>query len=291
MSDVENVDVRLLTAADLDNAFALSATAGWNQRRQDWLMLLDLAPSGSFAAAIGDRIVGTAIGIDYGAFGWIAMMLVDPAQRGKGLGARLLEAAIGAVPPDLPIRLDATPLGRPLYQRYGFDDEVLLTRCIAESPCAPGADPLLAPVRSLTSADLPGIVRRDPGIFRGRRAAILEWAFEHGPQYAFVAADGSGTGGYCLGREGRVFDQIGPIVAPGADVARALVSAALRSSGTRPIVVDAYDAGAGFTSFLHNCGFQPQRPLYRMCRRGRTPLPAIDADGLTEFGILGPEFG
>ena len=75
-------------------------------------MLLQLAPAGSFAAVADDRIVGTAIGIDYGTFGWIAMMLVDPAWRGRGIGGRLLEEAIGAVPPDIPIRLDATPLGR-----------------------------------------------------------------------------------------------------------------------------------------------------------------------------------
>jgi len=61
-------------------------------------MLLLLAPAGSFAAVDDGRIVGTAIGIDYGAFGWIAMMLVDHGWRGRGVGSRLLEAAMGGVP-------------------------------------------------------------------------------------------------------------------------------------------------------------------------------------------------
>jgi GNAT superfamily N-acetyltransferase len=296
MSGVENVDVRLLTRPDLDGAFALSSTAGWNQRPQDWLMLLDIAPGGSFAAALGDRIVGTAIGIDYGEFGWIAMMLVDPAHRGQGLGARLLEAAMGAVPPELPIRLDATPLGRPLYQRYGFEDEAQLTRYVAEAPRVPdGAPPADdgGGVRSLTSGDLPGIVRRDPPVFRGRRAAVLEWAFEHGPHYAFVDSDAAGVSSYCLGREGRLFDQIGPVVARDPQVASALVAAALRTSGVRPVVIDAYDAAGDFAAFAGACGFAPQRPLYRMCRPGRTSAVATTraASGLTEFAILGPEFG
>ena len=125
--------IRSLTPVDLEAAFRLSAGAGWNQRLDDWRMLLQLAPAGAFAATRDDgTIVGTAIGIDYGTFGWIAMMLVDPAWRSRGLGARLLEAAMSAVSPGIAIRLDATPLGRPLYRRYGFEDEDALTRHVAE---------------------------------------------------------------------------------------------------------------------------------------------------------------
>ena len=75
--------IRPLTFEDLDDALRLSAAARWNQRLDDWRMLLQLAPAGAFAAvsdARGVSIVGTAIGIDYGAFAWIAMMLVDPAR-------------------------------------------------------------------------------------------------------------------------------------------------------------------------------------------------------------------
>ena len=65
-------------------------------------MLLHSRPPASFAAVADGRVVGTAIGIDYGRFGWIAMMLVDPAYRGRGLGARLLERAMTALPPTCP---------------------------------------------------------------------------------------------------------------------------------------------------------------------------------------------
>ena len=101
---------------------------GWNQRLEDWRTLIELAPSGSFVARDDGRVVGTAIGIDYVHCGWIAMMLVAPEYRGRGLGARLLEAAMAAIPPQLPIRLDATPLGRPLYERHGFVLDTSLTR-------------------------------------------------------------------------------------------------------------------------------------------------------------------
>ena len=125
-----DVDIRPLTADQLDGALALSTLMGWNQRLEDWRRLIELAPSGSFVARDHDRVVGTAIGIDYVHCGWIAMMLVAPEYRGRGLGARLLEAAMDAIPPQLPIRLDATPLGRPLYERHGFVLETPLTRYV-----------------------------------------------------------------------------------------------------------------------------------------------------------------
>src|SRR5215204_3105091 len=111
-----DVHIQPLTADQLDGAFALSTLMGWNQRLEDWRRLIELAPSGSFVARDHNRVVGTAIGIHYVQCGWIAMMLVAPEYRGRGLGARLLEAAMAAVPSQLPLRLDATPLGRPLYE-------------------------------------------------------------------------------------------------------------------------------------------------------------------------------
>jgi GNAT superfamily N-acetyltransferase len=301
-------DIRLLTPADLEGAFALSSTAGWNQRPADWRMLLRLAPHGSYAAVDGGRIVGTAIGIHYGTFGWIAMMLVDPVYRGRGLGARLLEAALGrgrglgarlleaalgTVPAETPIRLDATPLGRPLYQRYGFVDEEPLTRHVSggDRPRRRGAALHPGSVREPSDADLGSVGDLDREVFGGDRRALLEWSRGMGSQFARVAQNGP-EGGYCFGREGRLFDQIGPVIAPDDEAAQALVAAALIAAGDRPVIVDAFDAHARFASWLGGAGFVAQRPLFRMAR----PAPGGSVEGrtrrgaLTEFAIFGPEF-
>lgn len=288
--------IRLLTAEDLDGAFRLSAGAGWNQRLADWRMLLQLAPAGSFAAIADETIVGTAIGIDYGTFGWIAMMLVDPAWRGRGVGARLLEAAMGAVPPGMPIRLDATPLGRPLYQRYGFEDEDTLTRHVAE-PSRPRldrtADPSSSRVRSLTAADLPAVIARDDRIFGAHRRLLLRWALEGAGQYAHGLDSDAGVQ-YCFGRPGRLFDQIGPVVSSDDDTARALVDAALAAADGKSVVVDAFDRHTEFTSWLGNRGFTASRPLFRMQRAGHDGERgggSAAQPGFSERAIFGPEFG
>lgn len=281
--------IRLLTAGDLDEASTLSATAGWNQRIEDWRMLVQIAPHGSFCAIDGGRIIGTAIGIDYGSFGWIAMMLVEPSYRGRGVGAALLEAAIDALPASNPIRLDATPLGRPLYERFGFEDESVLSRRVAQ-PSARRVTPSRDPdVRPLTAADLRVVQEHDRTVFGADRDVVLDWMVREAPQFAQIALDTDGTPQYCLGRPGRLFDQIGPVVARDQDTAMALVSAAVRATD-RAIVIDAFDAQQPFSAWLEEAGFEGQRPLFRMRRAGERD--AISSPGeILEYAILGPEFG
>lgn len=291
---ISDAQIEPLTLSDHDGALALSTAIGWNQRAEDWRMLLRIAPSGSFAAVANGRVVGTAIGIDYGRFGWIAMMLVDPAYRGRGLGARLLERAMTALPPTLPIRLDATPLGRPLYRRFGFEDDVVLSRHVADAPAGGYlAEPLAtgAPICPLTAAELPSVTELDTHVFGGDRRRVIEWMMDGSPHYAWVADDSLGRPQYCLGRAGLVFDQIGPVVAQDPSVAQALVGAALRHAA-RPVVVDAFDVRETFTAWLRSAGFRAQRPLYRMCRPMGAPVREDGHAGsdLIEFAILGPEF-
>jgi GNAT superfamily N-acetyltransferase len=286
-------EIRTLTGTDADTAWTLSTTAGWNQRPTDWRMLIRLAPAGSFGAIVDGRIVGTAIGIDYGGFGWIAMMLVEPAYRGQGIGARLLESAMSAIPPEVPIRLDATPMGRPLYERYGFREETVLTRHVSHPdtrrPFRP-AGPSTLRARAMTRADLDAVEHVDRGVFGGNRLPVLEWMLEGGPQYAQIV-DGPAPHAYCFGRNGRLFDQIGPVVSDDETAACALVGA---MPTRRDLVVDAFDAQTGFTRWLHDCGFVAQRPLFRMCRPaagGAGPPEKNVPPGVREFAILGPEFG
>jgi GNAT superfamily N-acetyltransferase len=294
---MDQYDIRELTPDGLDDAFALSSAAGWNQRIDDWRMLLALAPRGCFAAWSRDQMVGTAIGIDYGGFGWIAMMLVHPAHRKRGLGRRLLEAAVNAVPSDRLMRLDATPLGRPLYQSYGFVDEARLTRFVAPAiadRAAASAEPgeTSLGVRPLGRADLARVVDVDARVFGGNRHAVLEWALAAAPELSWILQNDGDVPEYCFGRRGRLYTQIGPVVTNADPGARALVTAAIRAARAQPIMVDAVDDYATFSGWLRTCGFEAQRPLFRMQRppangsgarfTRRTSLPA-------ERAVLGPE--
>ncbi|HZF71935.1 MAG TPA: GNAT family N-acetyltransferase [Gemmatimonadaceae bacterium] len=298
---VSDPAIRALTVEDLADAFALSTTAGWNQQLNDWRLLLRIGHAGAFAAVIDGRVVGTAIGIDYGGFAWIAMMLVDPRYRGRGLGRRLLETAMHSLPPARRIRLDATPLGRPLYERYGFEVEATLSRHVSDGSnrgIAPAPD-ACGDVQPLTAADLDTVIEQDQRTFGGTRGAVVEWAFHAAPRYAYTVRGETGVVQYCLGREGRLFDQIGPVVAGDGRAASALVAAALNAAGNRRVGVDVFDSHTAFPAWLQQRGFVVERPLIRMCRaaqsaaprnRGGESAPDSDRRG-NEFAIFGPEFG
>jgi hypothetical protein len=224
------------------------------------------------------------------------MMLVDPGWRGRGLGARLLKAAMDALPAGRPIRLDATPLGRPLYQRHGFGDEAMLTRhvTLASSTCPePDAATAEPPLRRLATSALPLVASSDALLFGADRRVLLEWLLAGAPHYSHVI-ESEGAPQYCFGRHGRLFDQIGPVVAADDETACALVRASLAAARGRAVVVDAFDTHGRFAGWLRRCGFVGERPLFRMCRAGtRTGAAhAPHSNGsLDEIGILGPEFG
>jgi GNAT superfamily N-acetyltransferase len=295
MEPLSDPVIRRLGFDDVEAAFGLSAAAGWNQTADDWRMLFRLAPDGSYAAEADGRIVGSAIGIDYGSYGWIAMMLVEPAYRGRGVGGALLEAAMGAIPTDRSIRLDATPLGRPLYQRHGFEDEATLTRYARIDPGGPGHEhgnpDQAARVRRLTASNLKIVIERDLEI-GVTRSQLLEWTLDRAPDYCHVVDIPDRIAQYCLGRRGRLFDQIGPVVAKDDEVADALVGAALSSAVASQVIVDAFDAHHVFATSLRQRGFEHQRPLYRMRRPARQPSAAnaTSRHASIEFAILGPEF-
>ena len=72
---------------------------------------------------------------------------------------------------------------------------------------------------------------------------------------------------------------------------REAASAALAEAAGQAVVIDAYDAYGDFTTWLQSAGFEPQRPLYRMRREGNERAEGRRMASVTEFAILGPEFG
>ena len=129
------IEIRLLFESDIPAALQLKEAAGWNQTEKDWQRLLSLEPNGCFAALKEGRLVGTTTTTTYGNdLGWIGMVLVDPQERRQGIATRLMNVAIDYLQDKVAtVKLDATALGQPLYERLGFEVESVLERWIGTS--------------------------------------------------------------------------------------------------------------------------------------------------------------
>src|SRR5262245_40732531 len=124
-------ELRRMTDADIDFGIRLKATAGWNQRPADWKRLIRLEPEGCLILKNDGVPVDTVTTTLYEKrLAWIGMVLVSPDTRRKGYGTELLKAAMNYCETQRVevIKLDATPLGKKLYDTLGYHDEYRLKR-------------------------------------------------------------------------------------------------------------------------------------------------------------------
>lgn len=277
------VEIGRLAPADLLDAEALVAEAGWNQVAADWRMFLDF---GTAYAVHDGRVIATAAWIPYGACAWISMVLVAGTHRRRGLATRLLRRCIADVTAAklVPV-LDATPAGRTVYRPLGFTEAWGFARLMAERRAVTPPAACVA-IEPITDAAWPALCAYDAVVFGNDRSAALARLRGRLPPAELLARRDGRIVGALLGRDGRTASHLGPLVADDDTVAQALLARAL-SQIDGPIYVDVADAKGGVCAFLDAAGFTAQRPFTRMLL-GRQE--SFD-DVARTYAVIGPEFG
>lgn len=289
-SNVKNagpINFRTLEPDDIPFAMKLKSAAGWNQITNDWEFLIKTGGTGNFLATYNGEKAGTATTLTYQKrFSWIGMVLVDLNCRGNGIGSALLDRSINFAEKKGAVRLDATPQGRKLYENLGFITERDLLRLELE-------DLKIIPIpgqkcRMMLKYDMDKLVKKDAFIFGANRGAVLNYLYQNSPDYALISEKSSGEmAGYCFGRSGSKFEQIGPIVAETIKEARDLLLSAIANCSGKKIIVDVFSDKREWLSFLEMIGFQVQRPFCRMYR-GQLNYPGNPE---MQYAVAGPEFG
>lgn len=278
------VQLRVMRRDDIPAGLRLCRSSHWNQVARDWELFLTLNPEGCRVAVneIGE-VVGSVATVRYGsAFSWVAMVLVDPAHRGAGIGRRLLEGALVLLDDVSIIRLDATPAGHGVYEHAGFREEYGLQRM---QRAAHPLESLANSVRLMKDDDLEEVLKQDKEAFGANRRGLLDWFRSETPEYAWVTGHRE-IEGYLFGRHGYDFEHLGPLVARKETAARRLVTACLSAHRDRPFILDV-PLLASWADWLGSLGFIVQRPFIRMCRGDERPPGRPDQ----MFAIAGPEFG
>jgi ribosomal protein S18 acetylase RimI-like enzyme len=281
------MQLRVMTTQDILGGLRLNTVVGWNQTVADWTRFLTASPDGCFVMDDDGKVVGTATTLSYeNLFAWIGMVLVDPSYRNRGIGTSLLQRTIeyldaAGIPT---LKLDATPAGKPLYEKLGFVSEYeidrwILKRSIANQPTDTNA--------SLSSQDLSAIFQHDLNAFGADRSSLLASLNEIAPDLTLIAQNGSQLMGYAFGRRGLFADHLGPWMSLDANTAKKLLDEFLLRSPRETIIVDALKSNPAAGALLRERGFSPVRLLTRMYR-GPNNSPG-NSDSLS--AILGPEFG
>jgi nucleoside-diphosphate-sugar epimerase/GNAT superfamily N-acetyltransferase len=278
---------RRLQEWDVADCVRLSTEPGWNQVGADWRLMI--AVGDAFGLFDGGRLVASGLTVPFGdTFGWISMILVTQQYRRRGLATRLMQRCMEALLEDgLTPALDATPEGREVYRRIGFKDVYRLSRFIAENPRPLAVrTPAGVRIRPMEESDLAAVIAYDSPRFGASRAGIIEVLFHRTAPLAHVAETGGRLCGFGLGRDGRMCDQIGPVVAETEGIAQALLAAALVQADG-PVCLDVADRHTATIEALQSAGFTYLLPFIRMIHGRSEPYD----DPARNFVIGGPELG
>jgi GNAT superfamily N-acetyltransferase len=285
----EPVTIRQMVKSDIAFAMGLKELAGWNQLRLDWERLLEFEPGGCLLAETGGRPAGTATTIAYGGlFGWVGMVLVRPDLRRQGIGRSLLMAGIAHLEGLglQAVKLDATPMGKALYDTIGFVDEYPVARWAGRGGAVLSPSP--RGLRELAPDDLELVATFDTPLFGADRSRVLgRMLCETAVRVAGYFGPAGDLQAYGAVRPGQNAAYLGPWVANNAEAARVIWDWGLGLVGSCPIFVDVVGPNQAARELVVSRGFAKQRDIIRMYRGTNVSSGHPES----QYGLCGLEMG
>lgn len=288
MSENLNIELRSILLDDIESCISLSSAEGWNQTKTDWKLLIDNPHNICLLANSGQQVVGSATAMNYSnEIVWIGMVLVKKAYRGRGISKMLLSGLLNQLYAFRSVKLDATPAGQPVYEKFGFKDEYILHRMTTLSlDDFQSYNSEIAPEPILFS-DIHEIIALDGSIFGAVRISLIKSLINDSHDNAWCLKRKGRITAFALGRPGRKYHQIGPVFATDSEEAKILISHSLSKLTGKPVVLDILSDKKELFHWLESIGFISQRVFIRMYLY-TNPCPGTIEN---QFLICGPEFG
>ncbi len=162
--------IRPIAAGDVEVAARAAAEVGWgDQSRQ--ISFFEKHPNCvGFVAEAADEIIGASFGAENGDVGWLGLIFVSPEIRGGGVGSALTRAVMDALEGRgcRSLVLVATEMGRPLYEKLGFEVETDY-----HGFAGSGSISEIEGFRPVSSEDFPAILRLDRRVTGEDRSRLL----------------------------------------------------------------------------------------------------------------------
>lgn len=274
---------RPMTAADAGNAHALSVALKWPHRQEDWAMLQRVAQG--FIAQDNGVVIGSAFACHQGEFSTVGLVIVSDDYQGQGIGRKLMELALGSVPPRTAI-LNATVAGAPLYAKMGFVEFGEVEQRQGQAHVQ-SSTPLSAgeTCRALVAGDQARqlqLANAGSGLDRG---AVLEDLFavvEHG---VGIERDGELKAFALLRPFGRGLC-IGPVIAENTQQARHLIETLLNKVPNAFVRID-IPSDCGLAQWLEDAGLKRVDAVKQMSL-GAAPQAS---GGVQQFALITQAIG
>jgi predicted GNAT family acetyltransferase len=253
-------DIDALTRTDIAAAFDLSAEAGENQSLGDWTMLLRHGETFSVRDSSGKPLAACAT-LNYPPrIGWIAVLLVSPPYRRRGIGTRLLRHVVERLRRQGLTPMLDVPAGAFEPEAFGFATLATIERWRGRGR-GPGA--------AVSPADeqLRDAIQRDAKVFGGKREALLLDLAARPDALTVTAGDA-----HLFCRTGRRSTQVGPVLADTAAAGTSIVGDAIDTIDGE-IILDVPSTQTELREMLAGRGFAVVETFARMAL-GRAPAPA-----------------
>lgn len=247
----DGVLIRPMTEDDLPNAQALSAELRWPHRLTDWEHVFGLAEG--LVAERDGKLIATALRCRWGAHGaTVGLIIVTPACQGRRIGHRLLTALLDGLDGHS-VLLQATTEGRGLYERLGF----VRTGEIRQHQGVAQPAPLIAlpdgwRLRPVGQNEAQALHKLDADARGMPRPQLIDSLLAQAEACVVLDHDGTQQGFAILRRFGRGH-VIGPVVAPDAESAKALIAHLAGTNAGRFTRID-IDFDSGLAEWLESFG-------------------------------------
>ncbi|MFK5973156.1 MAG: GNAT family N-acetyltransferase [Flavobacteriaceae bacterium] len=285
------IRVRQMQRSDLKAVMQIKKAENWNQTQEDWLFLLRSNPEYCLVALIKNQVIGTVTAINYqNKVAWIGMMLVAIDFRGMGVSKLLINTVIHKLKDCASIKLDATPVGIPVYKKLGFVKEYEISRMVStnlhiiDDNQQGGTIYNLSP---LSESELSNIASLDASLFGVNRSDLFRFLLGSRKEICLQIKEENQLKGYVLGRNGSNYIQIGPLMTYSTPLAQKLLYVVFESLKDQALVIDVLSDKAELKEWLLSLGFIHQRSFSRMHLKSNGYAGKTE----TQYAISGPELG
>lgn len=186
MPDLSDFEIRSFGCEESGAMTHISADVGWHQPEAEIREVIRRSGEFLFGAFHGKRLIGTAAAYAYpdAGFAFINEVIVESQFRRRGAAAQLLRKLIPLTEAKYPVlRLYATDMGRPLYEKFGFEPYATLSFLQLPPGETPNPDGDIMP---LTQNELAEAAELDRNNFGADRSELIRALMTESPENAWM---------------------------------------------------------------------------------------------------------